>query len=580
MYFYCTVLRISYLKYLFKAMKKSLLIIASLFSVLVMQGQCLPTQNKVLVLGDSWAAFCWQFGSHNTNFDKYGLSDCKAYSTGSSISSTGATDLSQSGSEARDYLTPLKRTAIQSAFAANPDFEIVHLSLGGNDFLGDWDTTWTQTQIDNHTLVVLDSITSIINFLRTIKPGIKIFLSGYDFANFAESINGNTSHPFYSGWNSMLKPRFFQLNTLLVNVNSKFEAYAQLGNNLHFVNNMGLMQYVYGQTTPLLVAPGGTYAPKSVTFPGGNLNYPSPLVSLNTYFIFKDAFHLNSDGFKYFIDNQVKNFYFKALRNYDLTTRNDLLKCGYVTQNLNFSDSSIIVGNSNGIKSIGLLSFKLPVFAPQKAAQGVSVFLKRKNIQNGGPVNYSLTLEIKKGSFGNTAVPDIGDYLASADFTTSVCQFGSLVQNDYWLRLDIPNSICQQLQSNETYQIKMYYNDNLLSNQNVEFYASADSLNSPFLDIKYNSILGVNEIDESIKNKAVLFPNPLINQLLNINFSNKFEGNIVVYNSLGSKVHELSILNAQNTVELNLPFLESGIYFVIAKDKSGIMHREKLIIQN
>lgn len=561
-------------------MKKLLLIAASLFFVVIINGQCLPIQNKVLILGDSWAAFCWQFDSHNTIFDKYGLSDIKAYSTGAAISNTGPTDLSQSGSEARNYLTPVKRTAIQSAFSANPDIEIVHLSLGGNDFLGDWDTTWTQTQVDNQTLVVMDSITSIINFLRTIKPSLKIFLSGYDFSNFAEAINGNTSHPFYASWNNMLKPRFIQINTLLANVNAKFQTYAQAGTDIHFVNNMGLMQYVYGQTTPLLVAPGGTYAPKSVPFPGGNLNYPSPLVALNTYFAFKDAFHLNSDGFKYFIDNQVKNYYFTALRNYDLTTRAESLKCGYVTQNLNVSDTSVVVGNSNGNKCVGLLSFKLPVFAPQKSAQGVSVFLKRKNVQSGGPLNYSLTLEIKKGSFGNTAVPDIGDYLASADFTTQVCQFGSLSQNDYWLRLDLPNSICQQLIANQTYQIKMYYTDNnLLSNQNVEFYNSSDSINSPFLDIKYNSILGVDEVGLSNSNAILVYPNPLVDQQMNISFNKKFEGRICLLNQLGSKVYETTISQEESKLSINLPKLENGIYFVIMQDKFGMNSCEKLVIQ-
>jgi len=378
----------------------------------------------------------------------------------------------------------------------------------------------------------------------------------------------------------MLKPRFIQINTLLANVNTKFETYALAGTNLHFVNNMGLMQYVYGQVTPILVAPGGTYAPKSTPFPGGNLNYPSPLVSLNTYFTFKDAFHLNAGGFKYFIDNQTKNYYFKALRNYDLTTRNETLKSGYVNQNLNFSDSSIVVGNSNGAKSIGLLSFKLPVFAPQKTAQAVSVFLKRKNLQNSGPITYSITLEIKKGNLGNNAFPDNADYAASSDFTTSVCQFGSLAQNDYWLRLDLPNAICQQLLSNQTYQMKMYYNDNnTLNNQYMVFYATADTVNSPFLDIKYNSILGLNKIGLNSPSQSVLYPNPLIKQQLNIDFANKFEGNISLYNQLGSKVYETSILQVQNSVQLNLPILENGLYLVISKDKSGLIYHEKLIIQ-
>lgn len=565
-------------------MKKAFIIFCFLLlSGSTVMGQCAPNQTKVLVLGDSWAAFCWQFNSHNTIFDKYGLPDRKAYSTGSSVSSTGATDLSQSGAEARSFLTPVKRTAIQNAFTANPGLDIVHISLGGNDFLGEWDTTWTNTQVNTLANQVFDSLTSLINFIKLQKPQIKIFISGYDYANFAESINGNTSHPFYSRWDAMLKPRFIQLNTLLANVNTQFQNYANAGVNLFFVNNIGLMQYVYGQTTPLLVAPGGTYAPMSVPLPGGNPNYPSPLVAMNTYFTIKDAFHLSTDGYAHFTENQVKGYYFEALRAYDETTRNEKFKSGYANASNQFSDTSIIVGNVNNVKHVGVLSFKMPVYAPSKSAQGVSIFMKRKNLVGTNPTGaYALNLAIKAGTLGTTEVPDNGDFSALTNFTSSVCEFGSVLGNNYWMRMDLPNVICQQLASGQTYQFKVSFVGNEANaDQAIEFYSNADSANAPILDVHYNNVLSVRSFDPQFISGMQVYPNPSVNNNFTLKFDLPFTGSVEVMNVLGKKVAEVKNNNYVETLQIDLPAIEAGMYFIIAKDANAkVLYQQKWLLQN
>jgi hypothetical protein len=91
-----------------------------------------------MVLGDSWAAFSWEYAAHNINFDKFGLTDMEAYSTGVGVSPGNAgKELSQSGTEVRNYLTQDKKDAIAIAFLQYPEIEFVHISPAGNDFLGD-----------------------------------------------------------------------------------------------------------------------------------------------------------------------------------------------------------------------------------------------------------------------------------------------------------------------------------------------------------------------------------------------------------------------------------------------------------
>ena len=563
-------------------MKKNCLLL--LFSVILsshLKSQCLSNTTKVLVMGDSWAAFCWQYDVHNINFDKYGFSDKKAYSTGAAISPTGGTpDLSQSGSEARNYLTTLKKSVILSTFANNPDIDIVHLSLGGNDFLGDWDTTWTPSQINTLSIEVLDSITSIINFLRQQKPSVKILLSTYDYPNFEEAINGSTSHPFYNRWAAMLKPRFSQINNVLASVNTAIKNYALVGTNLHFVDNLGLMQYTYGQPAPLLFPPGGTYAPQSVPFPGGNSNYPSPLVAMNTYFGIKDAFHLSSAGFTVFVDNQMKEFYFNALRNYDATILNESLKSGYVNASSAFSDTSIVVGNISAIQHLGLLSFQMPVLDPTKSVGNVSVFMKRKGSIGVNPINtYSLSVDMKTGSLGSSALPDNTDFSAVSDVTATVCHFGSVSANNYWLRIDLPVSMVQQLVSNQTYQFRVGFVGNGTTNQALEFYSDANSVNAPFLDLQYAIPLSINLLDKHESKQMSVYPNPVEHNICTVQFSNTFSGSIELMDLLGNKVYATTITDGVKA-ELKFPDLNNGMYILIANDhKTQKVFNEKMIIK-
>jgi lysophospholipase L1-like esterase len=563
-------------------MKKNYLLLLFITIVSVnVKSQCSPNTTKVLVMGDSWAAFCWQYDVHNINFDKYGFSDKKAYSTGSSISPTGGTpDLSQSGSEARNYLTTVKKSVILSTFANNPDIDIVHLSLGGNDFLGDWDTTWTPSQINTLAVEVLDSITSIISFLRQQKPNVKILLSAYDYPNFAEAINGSTSHPFYNRWAAMLKPRFSQINSVLASVNTVIKNYALAGTNLYFVDNLGLMQYTYGQNSPLLFPPGGTYAPQSVPFPGGNPNYPSPLVAMNTYFTIKDAFHLSSAGYTVFVENQVKEFYFNAFRDYDITTPNESLKSGYVNASAAFSDTSVVVGNIGGVQHLGLLSFQMPVLDPSKSVDKVSIFMKRKGSVGLNPINtYSLSVDMKIGSLGSSALPDNADFSAVSDVTATACHFGSVSANNYWLRIDLPASMAQQLVSNQTYQFRVGFVGNGTTNQALEFYSDANAPNTPFLDLQYAIPLSVNSLNKQEEKQMSIYPNPAEHNTCMVQFSNTFSGSIELIDLLGNKVYAAT-LNDGVKAELKFPDLNNGMYILIANDnKTQKVFNEKMIIK-
>jgi hypothetical protein len=376
----------------------------------------------------------------------------------------------------------------------------------------------------------------------------------------------------------MNKPRFKQINDLLTQVNTIIKNYALAGSNLYFVDNLGLMQYVYGQTTPLLFPPGGTYAPATVPFPGGNTNYPSPLVAMNTYIFIKDAFHLSADGFNYFVENQVKDFYFNQFRNYDLTTKNKPAESGYVNSTGAFSDTSVVVGNLSNTKHVGLLSFQITNLDITKTVSGVSIFLKRKRLYGSNPIgNYTLTLELKQGDFGNSATPDNADFTAIADATISACQYGSVNANEYWMRLDLPQTVSQQITSNQTYQFRLGLDGT--GNNALEFYSDMQTANAPFIDIKYTPVLSVIKQSLSINDAPLLvFPNPIINNQCTVSFTKPFAGVLELYDVLGNNIKSYCYTDVITNTNIVLPTISKGIYFLRAKAIDGKLVLNKKVI--
>ncbi|MBN8703643.1 MAG: T9SS type A sorting domain-containing protein [Bacteroidetes bacterium] len=564
-------------------MKKIILLFATILFTYSAKSQCAQNSTEVLVLGDSWGAFTWENNSHNINFDKYGLSDKKAFSTGASVSPTSNTDLTHSGVESNNYLTSARKVSILNALNSNPNIKIVHISLGGNDFINNWDTTWTQAQIDTLTQTTLDSITSIINFLRQQKPSLKIFLSTYDYPNFEEVINGSTSHPFYGRWNAMKKPSFYQVNKLLSDFNVALSSYITTAPDLYFVNTLGLMQYYFGQTYNLPYAPFGSYPALTAPLPNGYINYPSPMVAMNTYLmIIKDAFHLSPTGFEYLIGHQVKNYYFEELRNYDITTKGEHLKCGYANANNSFGDSSIIIGNVNNVKHVGLLSFTVPTLNSSKSVGKASIFLKRKGLVGTNPIgSYSFNVEMTADSLGNSSFPDNMDFSASVTATATACNFGSVSGNDYWLRLDLPQSMAQQLTSNTQYQFKVgIVGNNSNANQALLFYSDSTSNNAPFIDIFYTTPLSIN--DNTLNNTSGLsiYPNPAASDL-SVLFTEDFSGSIELVDILGNKLTEVIVNTNSQQVNIKLPNIANGIYFILAKNRNtNKIITEKIVVEN
>ena len=75
-----------------------------------------------------------------------------------------------------------------------------------------------------------------------------------------------------------------------------------------------------------------------------------------------------------------------------------------------------------------------------------------------------------------------------------------------------------------------------------------------------------------------IYPNPANNEI-NIKFENQInECLIEIYNISGIKVKEVNFINVDNNCKLSTEDLNSGFYFLTAKNKKGVLGKAKLMI--
>ena len=516
--------------------------------------QCTEVNKpKVLLVGDSWAWFMNTESTINNVFKSWGFSNYKFISNAT---------LSVNGAQTDDFMKPGAQAEILNQLTNNPSIEVVHLSIGGNDFLGDWKVSMTQAETDTLREQVFQRLDSIIRFIKTCKPGIRILWSGYVYTNFQEVIDGTsgsgTTNQFYGTWDGMEKPTALQLNTLQNTQSAEMTVYANNDPQVDYVEANGLMQYLRGQLTPLEVAPGGTYAPFSVPMPLGDPNYPSPQTTMRDYFVFKDCFHLSTQGYKDLVSYQTQKFYHKFLMD-DLYLLSDAAQTGSVSSTGNVS-ATPYVGTASGENFSTVLSFNTTAMA-DTTLKKASLFLRRKALTGTNPVNASLEVKVKNGNFGTTVNIEAADYTAAADETGTPCLFGSNTANGDWIRLDLPVSVLTQI--NNATPTQFIVSSPIGTAGKTEFYDAADADFAPVLNLVYGQTpTGINETAENLA--FSIYPNPTTGKLT-IEIGTEVITNIAVTNLLGEVVLQPQI--QQSTIDISS--LSTGMYILNIATKNG-----------
>lgn len=519
--------------------------------------QCTETsENKILLVGDSWAFFMNADQTINKVMKDWGHSNYKYY-----------TDLvlSENGAETDDFLLPAKKQKIQEKLNEFPSINVVHLSIGGNDVLGSWNVNFTAQQTDSLQDAVFQRLDSVITFIKSARPGIQILWSGYTYPNFGEVIGSmpsflQSSHPFYGTWQGMGFPTFIQLNTVQNQFTDLINNFYAADSQVTVIPATGLMQYAFGQAVPLGVAPGGSYAAFTVPMPYGKPDYPSPKETMRDYGVTKDCFHLSVAGYYELVSQHTRKFYHKFLMDdvYTLATFNE---SGSVSS-MNNMNASQYVGDENGEKFTSIFSFDVQM--PESFVDKASVFIRIDEMTGTNFLNSGLEVKLINGFFGTQSVLEAADFSAAGDATAVPCVFGTDAVGK-WIRLDLPANLLPFIKNGK---IQIAVSAPAVTASKVKFTDASDPELAPVLNLKLGASYASTENIEM--SNSMIYPNPTTG-LLTIKANNAVT-DVFVTDITGRKV-AFTVIDA-NSIDIST--LPEGIYMLNFVNNKEV-HSKKIL---
>ncbi len=240
---------------------------------------------RILLVGDSWPGFLQIFRCFDTVIQEY--PDLAGYGQrGHQTTLVGV--------RASEFNTPEFMDVVLQELNTYPTIDIVHLSLGGNDFVMDidWTPSTPQQEVQAFIDMVNTHVETIIDQILAVRPNIRVALCSYD-----------------CGDHEMGDATPAQMNALWLQFEQSRLAMAQRKDRVFYVHNLGLMQYHYGipqadpPIPPYTVPYPGGY-PDYDPMPGGDPNYNSPLEAL-----MDDDLHLTLPGYDILAKRCIDEFY-------------------------------------------------------------------------------------------------------------------------------------------------------------------------------------------------------------------------------------------------------------------------------
>jgi lysophospholipase L1-like esterase len=533
---------------------RTLLLVIGVLLTTTARPQCAETaQNKVLLVGDSWAFFMGVDQTINEVLSKWGHSGYQYY--------TNLT-LAENGAETDDFLGMDKQAEIADRLLNDPGIKVVHLSIGGNDVLGDWHVSFTPEQTDSLRQAVFDRLHQVITFILGVRPDIHVLWSGYMYPNFEEVIEDlaplQTIHPFYGTWQDMGFPSFAQLNNILNDFSALLEAYADTTDRVSFVSATGLMQYTFGQNSALGVPPGGSYPSGTAPLPLGYLDYPSPKSSMRNYGLTRDCFHLSASGYLEMIDLHTRKFYHKFLMD-DQYLFSSGTQDGSVSS-LGAVSGTLQLGTSGSEQFATVLTFATTDMQ-QSIVDGASIFLRRSGLSGDNPLGGPLDVKVKSGAFGTGFELEAVDYFAAPDASGTACRFGSNGGDGHWIRLDLPEEMLPYL--SQTTATQFIISAPGFTQGVVTFSDASDPELAPVLNLRFGELATATEPTAKDNTHAV-FPNPTDGHLY-LNTTGEQVIDVQMFDMLGLMVLQR---NAPGTM-LDLSALPAGHYLLHMRTNKG-----------
>lgn len=525
-------------------------------------------ETHLRLIGDSWMQFPQIYQAYDSALAKYGFPDYVSTGDGTALISMTAETWWQ---------FPLAHAALEAALSTdvNRSIDVVMISLGGNDVVFKAHAGDSLSVLDGPLYDAKLFMDSIFDLIHQKEPNAQIIWQCYDYPNFGDPCLDYSWDPYCNLWEGRGYPTAFMLNRLVTYMTNYMDSVVQASNKpyLHFLDLRGLMQWKFGQTTPLRYAPYGTYPPHSVPFPGGRLDYPTPYAAMGLGGI--DTYHLGPQGFTYIADFYVRNYISNYLRRNRDTTLHSLGQTndGWVTADGTTGNGTVLVGKQSNVDTKGIFTFNTSVIPAGKVVKKAALFFREKTVKNPFPLSekfpQNFQLDIQRGSFGNNAV-ESSDYAATAGFADAACFAGSLRGNEYTLRADLVADALPYINKNGLTQFRLSTSDDNL----INFYSGDTAeLEGPYLDLYYDTVTVTSVINKKdAGNTLQLYPNPATTELT-LQLDNEWlykKAVLRLYNTAGSLITTTTYDKISGPeLKVDISSLAYGAYFISLENTAG-----------
>ncbi len=224
---------------------------------------------RILIVGDSWAASIATqavdvkgFGSFDAVLDECGLG---AYRTEGATTAWG-------GRKASNWVKPEHLAHIDEALRKYPTIDLIHLIIGGNDFLalaakGRSIASYGNEELERHYDTIANNIQAIVNHCLALRADVRVLISDYDYLDAAKAQAAPYGFDFAGA-----TPK--QLNEAFVALGRRKLAIAQRTDRCGYVSNWGVLQHAFSAAVPPPPLPGGP--PDFTPYTGGDIAAPMP----------------------------------------------------------------------------------------------------------------------------------------------------------------------------------------------------------------------------------------------------------------------------------------------------------------
>lgn len=253
--------------------------------------------TKVLIVGDSWAQQQYSDDVHDAVFDVNGYPDFEVYKI-----PNGDDAVAVDGSTAADWVVPTELAKITNTLMNNPDIDTVQLTIGGNDFLNNWNKNMTMMEVDALKMGIVADIQTIVDAILAVDINIEIIMSFYDYPNFEETTDDFWEFICAGIYNDMQNPSPVEINSMALEFTQAFVEISENNPKVFHVPHWGRMQNAYGW-------PENGIQPGDIQLPG-DVTLTSPLAAMRVHLGFvNDCFHLSAEGYDVLVQALFEDYY-------------------------------------------------------------------------------------------------------------------------------------------------------------------------------------------------------------------------------------------------------------------------------